>query len=443
MVRGVIDLLMKTNEQQCRLEVQHSPGEAPDGKTSRSTQVDIIGAGLAGTALALALRKEGYACRVWEARSQEASQISSGVILTPNALRSLDQLGVLARIRDRCWIAAHRTYANEDDEITRRTLIADESRYGYTNHRVWRSVLLDEMRAMLSELDVPITYLAKLTSIESDSSSEVTFRINGMMQHTQLLIGADGIYSTVRRYISEIEPEYTGVIGVLTHIKSLSVHWPRREFMQCTIQASTSTPIFMIPEDRAATEVMVGMQVQLPTFTRTDWERLSKDQDRMAELYRRDYDTRRGVARQIIDAVCARKEELFLWPFMRMPPLERWYSETGNVILVGDAAHALPPSSGQGVNQALEDVYALTSTLATGRPRLEALRFWQEKRQERVGAVYDWATNVQNVQRMSSAEREAHGNANRDLKGDTVEDMSWLYNWDIDKQVEDWAKDTA
>lgn len=443
MTRGWIDQLMKANELDCSLAtVSYNTNDTSSSTgVAGSIKVDIIGAGLAGTALALALRQQNFSCRIWEARPSDAPQVSSGVLLTPNGLRCLDQLGVLERIRSRCWIGTHRTYVNDEDQITKRTLIADEERYGYENHRIWRKLLLDEMKEMLKERCVPVTYNARFTGIDTDNQSGVSFRINNVQQHTSILIGADGIYSTVRRYMSSVEPEYTGVIGVLSHIESSSVQWPRPEFKQCTIQG-TGTPIFMIPENAHGTEVMVGTQVQLPTFTRTDWERLGKDKDRMADIYRKGYDEWHGFARQVIDAVCARKEELFLWAYMRMPTLERWYSETGNVIIAGDAAHALPPSSGQGVNQALEDIYALTMALTKGKSRLETLKFWQEARQTRIDAVFDWAMNVQNVQRMAAVDRErlvVEGKM-KNLKGSEIEDMSWLYVWDIDGQVDKWAE---
>ena len=162
---------------------------------------------------------------------------------------------------------------------------------------------------------------------------------------------------------------------------------------------------------------MIGMQVQYPEQSREDLERLQADHDKLAEFYRKGYDEWGHTARSIIDRVTENKETLYIWPFMKMPKLPRWYSDTGRIVIVGDGAHALPPSSGQGVNQALEDMYSLTLLLTsmgshgsvangdsadelnTSNARLlDSLSSWQAMRQKRIDAIFEWATNSTNVQ---------------------------------------------
>ncbi|KAJ9652651.1 hypothetical protein H2198_008131 [Neophaeococcomyces mojaviensis] len=183
---------------------------------------------------------------------------------------------------------------------------------------------------------------------------------------------------------------------------------------------------------------MVGMQVQYPDQTRAKWEAMAADQDIMCEFYRRGYGDWHDTARQIIDQVCAEKHNLYLWPFLRMPKLRRWYSRTGNVLLLGDAAHAIPPSSGQGVNQALEDVDALVLLLKNSRDLLGALHTWQTLRQARIDAVFDWATNSTNVQRLPEAERNRlikEGKVKDPRATENFDDMSWLYKFNLEKEI--------
>jgi 2-polyprenyl-6-methoxyphenol hydroxylase-like FAD-dependent oxidoreductase len=183
-------------------------------------------------------------------------------------------------------------------------------------------------------------------------------------------------------------------------------------------------------------------------------ENLQSDHEKLKAFYRKDYEEFGPTARKIIDSVYATPETLYIWPFMKMPTLPRWFSDTGRVVLVGDGAHALPPSSGQGVNQALEDVYSLTLLLSSiaiphmpdevpssQNDLLEALAFWQQMRQERIDAVFDWTLNGSNVSRLPEAERKrliAEGKV-RENQGD---DMSWLYtpvsdaywNWRVSRK---------
>lgn len=379
--------------------------------------------------------------------------IPSGVILTPNGLRVLDHLGVLPRIKGRCYISTHRVFKNDADETTKKVRIGGPELYGYDNHRIWRGLLLDEMRKMLAERSVPIAFNSKFEGIVTDNADGVTFLIDESTHHASLLIGSDGIYSTVRNHLSpEIRPEYTGLVGILSHIKHSSVAWPYQDYEKNATIQSKPGAIFWIAEDPTPDpSLMIGKQIHYPEQSRSDLESLQSDHEKLKAFYKEDYEDYGPTARGIIDSVCASPETLYIWPFMRMPKLPKWYSDTGRVVLVGDGAHALPPSSGQGVNQALEDVYSLTlllNSIATShmsdesalrqRTMLEALAFWQQMRQERIDAVFDWTLNGSNVSRLPEAERKrlvAEGK----VKENQGDDMSWLYKPILDEKIKTWV----
>lgn len=378
--------------------------------------------------------------KIYESRAPNAPELASGVVLTPNGLKVLDKLGVFSRITARCWKSEYRTYKNDKDETTKKILIANEELYGYKNHRIWRRLLLAEMKLMLAELDIEIQYHARFEGVVEEHEDRVTFKINGREESTSMLIGADGIYSSVRKYIApDIKPEYTGVLGVLAHIHRNTVKWPYPDFEPaCTIQGKPGA-FFTMPEDPEAREIMVGMQVKYPDQSRAEWEAMSADKDKMVDYFRTGYDDWHDTAKQIIDQVGASKESLYLWPFLRMPRIERWYSETGRVLLLGDAAHAVPPSSGQGVNQALEDIYGLTLMMGESDDLLSALRSWQAIRQKRIDAVFDWATNGTNVQRLPEAERQklmAENKLKNPNASEYSDDMRWLYQYSLEDEVQ-------
>lgn len=393
-----------------------------------------------GTALALSLHQAGVSVRIYESRAPEAPELTSGVVLTPNGLRVLDALGVFSRIAPRCWKAEYRTFKNDRDETTRKTLIANEALYGYKNHRIWRRLLLAEMKLMLAERGVGVEYDSRFNGIVEEREDRVVFRVNDREESGGMLVGADGIFSSVRRYVAPgIVPEYTGVLGVLAHIRRDTVKWPYPDYEPaCTIQGKPGAFITM-PEDPDASEIMVAMQVRHPDQSRAEWDAMSADKDKMASYFAAGYDQWHDTAKRIIDQVCASKDTLYLWPFLRMPPIERWFSRAGRVILVGDAAHAIPPSSGQGVNQALEDVYGLTVVLKRNIDLLVALGRWQAMRQKRIDAVFDWATNKTNVQRLPEAERQkliANGKVKDPKASNDFDDMRWLYDLNLEQVVE-------
>jgi 2-polyprenyl-6-methoxyphenol hydroxylase-like FAD-dependent oxidoreductase len=321
--------------------------------------------------LALALSERKIPITVYESRPQDADSIPSGVILTPNGLRVLDRLGVLPRIQDRCYKAIYRIFKNREDETIRKTQISGESMYGYANHRIWRSWLLEGMKKMLAERSITIRYNAKFTGIISDSETGIDFKINDDSHHASLLIGMDGIYSTVRRYLApEVKPQYTGTLGVIAHVKRSSVAWPYEDYeLNATIQ-DTPGAVFFLPEDASAEEIMIGMQKQAPEFSREDLDRLQHDKSRLAEFYRERYDEWGPTARSIIDQVTLNKQSCFIWPFLKVPTLQRWYSDSGRIVMCGDAAHGYDPD---GFKSPLSGTSADPSTLViSGYPQAVA-----------------------------------------------------------------------
>ena len=408
--------------------------------------------------MALALSAHNIPVRLYESRHPDSEVLKSGIVLTPNGLWVLDQLGVFDRIKDRCYKARYRVFKNDKFETIKKILTADESQYGYCNHRIWRKFLLVEMRQMLAERSVEIHYDSKFNGIVSDDNNGVTFRINDKDLRATLLVGSDGVHSAVRQHIAPgIVPEYTGVIGVLSHIKTSSVTWPHEEDYEhnATIQDKPGA-LFFIAEDPEGEEIMIGRQIQYPEQTREDLDKLQTDYDKLIHFYRKDYDEWGPTSKSIIDAITQNKESCYIWPFVRMPTLPRWYTDTGRIIIVGDGAHAIPPSSGQGLCQALEDVYSLTLLLTSIMPSNQAtngehetqnqptdakllagLQSWQEMRQERIDELVDYVNNTVNVSRMSESERQkliAEGKV-KEKKATGEGDMSWLYKPKLEEEM--------
>lgn len=244
-------------------------------------------------------------------------------------------------------------------------------------------------------------------------------------------------------------------MGILSHIRRDSVAWPYPDYEKNATIQSKPGAIFWIAEDPDGEEIMIGKQVRYPEQSRQDLENLMADKDKLAAFYLDRYEEYGPTARKIIDSVCARKETLYIWPFLKMPKIPQWYSRGGRIILVGDGAHALPPSSGQGVNMVLEDIYSLTLLLCQlevrkqqqngvangdgGSDLVRALAWWQHMRQDRIDAVFDWTTNSSNVMRLPEAERRkliAEGK----VKEGAYDDMRWLFKATMEGYVENWRQ---
>lgn len=138
-----------------------------------------------------------------------------------------------------------------------------------------------------------------------------------------------------------------------------------------------------------------------------------------------------------------------IWPFYSMPTLERWASSTGRVIIIGDAAHAIPPTAGHGVSQAFEDAYALCLLLKslgqTGVNLSNALAFWESWRQKRIDGVLELTAQM-NQRRLPEPERKKlaeQAAAQGKLASDPKEQMKWLYEPKLDEEMDAWVRAQA
>ncbi|GKZ22364.1 hypothetical protein AbraIFM66951_011527 [Aspergillus brasiliensis] len=403
--------------------------------------VVIIGGGLGGIALAIALSQRSIPCRVYESRAEDAEMFGSGVTFGPNGCRVLDRLGVWEQVKARSYESESHTFKDAQANTTRKTNLATERLYGYKNHRIYRETLKQILRAAVKERKVPVEYESRFEGVVEDTTAHgVTFLINGRKEHASLLIGADGIHSTVRKHLTEATPEYMGLACVYGHLPTNLVPWLSEESDKaCTIQDVPGS-LFMVPEVKDGSDLMVGRQFSHPALDRAGWDALAADPDQLYKLFSKDYEQWDAPARLIMDQLSSRKRGLLLWPYRRMPKLAEWASATGRTIIIGDAAHAMPPSSGQGVNQAFEDAYTLALMLTSLPPRAnlpEALSFWRNLRQARIDAILRMAAAI-DASRLPEAERR---NQHHDKpESHASEDLQWLYSATMDDEIAAWIR---
>jgi 2-polyprenyl-6-methoxyphenol hydroxylase-like FAD-dependent oxidoreductase len=131
-------------------------------------------------------------------------------------------------------------------------------------------------------------------------------------------------------------------------------------------------------------------------------------------------------------------DTLAIWPYYVVPKLETWYSHNKRVIILGDAAHAIPPTAGQGAPQGFKDVHTLAALLPQIAPRLpldKALMDWKAVRQTRVDKVIQLTLQLNNA-RLPQAERESLAAAGTSVRqSDDHGELGWMYNADVEKNV--------
>jgi 2-polyprenyl-6-methoxyphenol hydroxylase-like FAD-dependent oxidoreductase len=161
----------------------------------------------------------------------------------------------------------------------------------------------------------------------------------------------------------------------------------------------------MPPENAGGDEMFVGTQRTVPERDRAGWDALLADKEKLMVLIHEHYEDWPDIAKSALENLVPEKH--VMWAMYTLPRLDNWVSAGKKVLLVGDAAHTLPPTAGQGVNQAFEDIYTLSLLLVnlSGKIKLnDAMKFWQTWQQERIDKLLD-LTRRMNNKRLPAAEQ--------------------------------------
>ncbi|KUL89408.1 hypothetical protein ZTR_04299 [Talaromyces verruculosus] len=403
---------------------------------STKPNVAIIGSGLAGLSLALALHEQSIPVTIYESRPGPLN-IGGAVMLSPNALRILDHLGVYQTVKEKGYNFDTLHYRDLSGNLLETYDFGGEEKYGYKGLRIYRYVLIDELLAAIKEKEILVQFGKKFIKVIEDSPTHgVTFAFaDGGTESAGILVGSDGIHSTVRKYLyPDLEPRFIGMAGITATVPTAQLKLPEDYHIPVTITSSLGG--FVIAPLIDGSEVLIGKQ-QRVSAGEPGWDReFVADKQGGKEFLQAD---NAHFPEFVLNAVSKiDPAKVNKWPFFIVPKLDKWASDTRRVLIVGDAAHAIPPSAGQGINQAFEDVYVLALLLGKAdeiTSMKDALSFWQTYRQERVDRILELNKQI-DLRRMPSDDAAISSES-----GFVREefDLTWLYNPDFQKTVEDWV----
>ncbi|KAF5019318.1 hypothetical protein F66182_8675 [Fusarium sp. NRRL 66182] len=407
-----------------------------------SPKVAIIGAGLSGLALALALHQQGIDSVAYE--QQDAPlDIGGAIMLSPNALRVLDKLGVFERMEPRSYKFEESYFLSHDGKVVDVFEFGNVAKYGYSGIRVYRFELINILLDLVREAGVRIEYGKTFDQIVSETDKTVTWRFtDGSEQTAHLLVGADGIHSRVRSYLHpELAPKFTNMIGITAAVPTEQLKIGNSEYqLPATFMHDGRGAFVIAPQLADGSEVLIGKQKRFVGQDpgRDAWKAMTSDKTWCVDFLREGNEDFPLIVTNATSKISV--DKVNLWPFYLLPKLDTWTSSDkhGRVAILGDAAHALPPTAGQGVNQAFEDVYTFAGVLGQleqekrGRDGLgDALGRWQRGRQERVDKVIALNGEI-NKRRLPKEETDV-------LVKTEPFDLDWLYSVDLDEAVRGFA----
>lgn len=343
-----------------------------------SPRIAIVGAGIGGLVLALALAERGVRCAVFE-QAAEPREVGAGVQLAPNAVRPLHRLGLAEALSARAVRVEAREVRGWDGRPVARTPLGDhcERYFGAPYYAVHRAHL---HRALLERLPSGVCFLGhRLERLsEHEDGVELVFS-DGTVHHADLVIGADGIHSTVRRSLMRDAPVFSG-LGVYRGLLPTARLGPVLRDHRVRLWLGPEGHLVCYPVDGGR---LLSFAATIPSSA-AEGESWTAPGD-PADLLKRFGHWHAPAAE--IATVAASQERVWRWSLYDREPVRTW--TTGRVAVLGDAAHPMLPFAAQGASQAVEDAVDLAACLVErGHDEIPtALAHYEALRTDRVLAL--------------------------------------------------------
>ncbi len=376
----------------------------------------IIGAGIAGLTAALALARHGIRSEIFE-QAEALTEVGAGLQISPNASRILDTLGVLDPLLP-VWLEPKEVRLVSGSSLR---LIASVPCGSFAKAR-WGSPYGTAHRATLQKafLDAvianPLCTLHLGWKIDATNRQALDATIGDKMD---LIIGADGVWSKTRALVPGApSPLFSGNIAWrFTIPEALAPSILDRTNVTAFLGASAHLVCYPIREKSAFNIV-----------ANTAGSSASHDWNTTGTKAQRDHLLRRfsGWNAAII-RMLEQQEQASFWPLYEAS-VGRWHNGK-DVVLIGDAAHAMMPFAAQGAAMAIEDAFELAGMVAS-RPLGEALDLFERHRAPRISRLRQRAAFNQFAYHARGPVRLA-----RDLvlsmrpPQSLAADMDWIYGY--------------
>ncbi|MGO4188779.1 FAD-dependent monooxygenase [Pseudarthrobacter sp. TAF60_1] len=329
----------------------------------KNLKIAIVGAGYGGAAAAKALSLLGADVKVYE-QAPQMGEVGAGIGLRPATIARFRQWGIFDAI-------AKVSSASDYFEILSATgdpIMKDtwpefgEEKHTYLIHR------RDFIEALLSVLPEGMVQLGhRLETIEDKGGRSVLTFANGETAEADLVVGADGIKSSVREQLfSDQGPVFSGEHAYRVVISADDAHGMVTDD-NLRMYIGKGTKVYLLPL-RHRNQMSFDITALnpdgtwAPTITKDDLLKTVEGFDERIVDITRGLDMDTVNIRAVYD----------------IDPVDTWH--TDSVVLMGDAAHSMLHHQGQGANSAIEDAGALADALAQAGSVKEALALFQATR---------------------------------------------------------------
>ncbi len=388
------------------------------------TEIAIIGGGIGGLAAAAFLRRAGLRATVYEQASR-LGEVGAGVVVAPNAARLLRVLGVLPVLEERAvplevgwefrrWQDGR--VLSAEDLATRCARL-----YGERTYTAHRADLLEAVGRAVPGEDVRLgKRCIGLDSVSGNGDGE-RHRLrfdDGETTVADVVIGADGLHSTVRAALTEAAPAtYSGLCA----FRALVPAEQAPEFARRPAHTLWLGPDHHLVHYPISAGKLVNLVAFAPAcgYTTESWTATAPVEEFLAE-----FDGWDARLTGLIRAAGTPGR----WALLDRAPLTRW--STGTVTLLGDAAHPMFPFFAQGAAQAIEDAAVLARCLAArpGDP-VAALARYEELRIPRTTRLQEVSHARAHVNHLPDGPAQRARDASF-TSVDPLAASAWIYAYD-------------
>jgi len=352
-------------------------------------QAIVIGGGIAGLALSLAMRERGLDCRVYEA-VPEVKELGVGITLLPHATRELAALGLEPRIRGVAIENAESAFYNRHGQFIYREPRGKLAGYPFAEYGIHRGKLHRIMYEAAVERSGAERVLTnhRCVKVEQDERGvtahfvETSTGLALPPVRSDIAIACDGINSTVRRQFYPDESVAFAGINTWRGVTRRPPILGGRTYMRVGSIETGKMVIYPIVNDvdgRGNQLVNWVAEIRQPNVTMNDWNKPGRLDD-----FRAIYAGWRFDWLDVPELI-ASADMVLEYPMVDKDPVPRW--TFGRVTLMGDAAHPMYPRGSNGAAQAIIDARTLAELLRTTADPVAALSAYEAARLEATAKI--------------------------------------------------------
>ncbi|KOP36972.1 FAD-dependent monooxygenase [Flavobacterium sp. WLB] len=353
-------------------------------------KVAIIGGGPGGLTLARLLQEKGIDVKVYE-RDENRNVRQQGHTLDlheDTGLKAIQEAGLMEEFKkyyrpgaDKMRIADKDMTVVFDDQEEK-----PEDDFGNEHFRpeIDRGPLRDLLIASLKEENV--IWNSKFTQMKPLGAGwEISFE-NGTTTYADFVIASDGANSRVRKYLTDIEPIFSGVTAVEINIYKAKENAPN------LWKLVNDGKLFALEEGKTffcSSKADGTLTILIGIKTEDNWVTNSginfKDKNSVAEWFKNEFRTWNTDWQEIFET-----NEISIIPRpMYHFPIDQYWKPLPNLTIIGDAAHRIPPYAGEGANQAMADALDFYEIFCFGNYETieEAVSLFENKMRSRMEEI--------------------------------------------------------